>query len=873
MIRTIKRSIVIMLSFVMTIMISGGVFTTYAATTVDEYTYVANIVDAENNPVQGVTVGFYKDGEAITKMGYDSSFNYVATPVTRTSDASGEVSIGVGAYSSNGIDSSCAGKTIEVKVEGDEYTCSDTHSFELNDSVSIIKIDGTALTYGMSPAIIVVSSASASQEYTVTFNANGGSVDPASAETVEGKLASLPTPTNSNENMVFLGWFTAATEGDAVTPDTVFSANTEIFAHWMDASSWNENDFTYNADNTTLTGLSESGKAKIKVNSELVLPDSHNGVDIIAIGNGTNGLGTFGIKEGATLDEIFVPTKVKLPAKLETIGNFAFSAATETADDGVNQKGLTEIEFPNTLKSIGISAFSNVPLTSVKLPDSITTLGQGAFTGLEKIKVCITEVTLPSGITEIPNALFNNQKIEGEITIPDGVKKIGNLAFAGCKISKVNFPDGLESIGNSAFQSNELTEVEIPASVKTIGSQAFRFSATGEGGEGKISKLVLNEGLTTINANAFAGNKLTIVEMPSTVTTLNKSAFASNAGIDDGKVLIKVTTEEQFNGTSKFIANSDGHKVSVDVTLDANLEGSEPVVKKTGLGLVLSEDDLAAPASTDAAKEFIGWFTEKDGGEAVDASKVYEKNTTLYAHWKDLKAEAEAADKAADEAVKAADEAAKAADEAAKSGDTAQAAAAAAKAKEAADTAKKAADEAKTAADAYVDQLDKEGSSATDEEKAAAKELQTKAAERAEAADKAAKEAAAKKDAADKKAADEAKAMATTSVTVSAKTVNAAAISAAIANAGGDPKYVTTLVLDKGVKKISKGALAGTNVKTLVVKSKKLKKKSVKGSLKGSSVTKVQVKVGKAKTNKKYVKKYKKIFTKKNAGKKVKVTK
>ena len=42
--------------------------------------------------------------------------------------------------------------------------------------------------------------------------------------------------------------------------------------------------------------------------------------------------------------------------------------------------------------------------------------------------------------------------------------------------------------------------------------------------------------------------------------------------------------------------------------------------------------------------------------------------------------------------------------------------------------------------------------------------------------------------------------------------------------------------------------------------------------LKGSSITKVKVNVGK-KTNKKYVKKYKKIFTKKNCGKKVRVTK
>ena len=59
--------------------------------------------------------------------------------------------------------------------------------------------------------------------------------------------------------------------------------------------------------------------------------------------------------------------------------------------------------------------------------------------------------------------------------------------------------------------------------------------------------------------------------------------------------------------------------------------------------------------------------------------------------------------------------------------------------------------------------------------------------------------------------------------------------------------------------------------KTLTVKSKKLKKKSVKGSLTGSSVSTVKVKVGSKKANKTYVKRYKKIFTKKNCGKQVTV--
>lgn len=68
--------------------------------------------------------------------------------------------------------------------------------------------------------------------YAITFNANGGSVTPASAETgADGKLTSLPTPTRSG-SYSFNGWYTAASGGTKVTASTVFNANTTIYAQW-----------------------------------------------------------------------------------------------------------------------------------------------------------------------------------------------------------------------------------------------------------------------------------------------------------------------------------------------------------------------------------------------------------------------------------------------------------------------------------------------------------------------------------------------------------------------------------------------------------------------------------------------------------------
>jgi len=109
-------------------------------------------------------------------------------------------------------------------------------------------------------------------------------------------------------------------------------------------------------------------------------------------------------------------------------------------------------------------------------------------------------------------------------------------------------------------------------------------------------------------------------------------------------------------------------------------------------------------------------------------------------------------------------------------------------------------------------------------------------------------------------------------VTVNVKTVSAKAVSKAVKKAGGTSKSVTKIILGKKVRKISPKAFAKyRKLTTLEVRTKKLKKKSVKNALKGSKVRIVKIKVGKKALNKKYVKKYKKIFTKKNAGRKVTV--
>ena len=67
--------------------------------------------------------------------------------------------------------------------------------------------------------------------FEITFNANGGSVTTTSATTgADGKLATLPTPTRSGYR--FDGWYTKAVGGEKITKNTVFTADTTVYAHW-----------------------------------------------------------------------------------------------------------------------------------------------------------------------------------------------------------------------------------------------------------------------------------------------------------------------------------------------------------------------------------------------------------------------------------------------------------------------------------------------------------------------------------------------------------------------------------------------------------------------------------------------------------------
>lgn len=74
------------------------------------------------------------------------------------------------------------------------------------------------------------------KSYTVTWNPNGGTVDPMSTTKTHGStLGTLPTPTRAADaqyTYTFKGWFTATTGGTQISASTTVTGNVTYYAQW-----------------------------------------------------------------------------------------------------------------------------------------------------------------------------------------------------------------------------------------------------------------------------------------------------------------------------------------------------------------------------------------------------------------------------------------------------------------------------------------------------------------------------------------------------------------------------------------------------------------------------------------------------------------
>lgn len=294
-------------------------------------------------------------------------------------------------------------------------------------------------------------------------------------------------------------------------------------------------------------------------------------------------------------------SSVVLPSSVKAIGDRAFqdcnALGSVTLNQGINTIGIrafsgcTSLEsliLPESVSSIGDYAFNSSGIKEIVFPKDVTEIGVGLFADNRAlVKADLSQLNL----TDLPDYTFTGCTSLSDVSFPSTLKKIGKMAFSECQsLGKAMLPEGLEEIRDMAFfRCYAMTEANVPASVTNYGWRVF--DDAGKNAENNVitfhcnlpkqnpwkeslqstyfenlqfDKVVIAEGVSSIEEYGLAGSGMKEITLPSTLRTIGDMAFY-------GCKMESVTIPEGVTtlGTSAFYYCSSLKSVSIPSTITA----------------------------------------------------------------------------------------------------------------------------------------------------------------------------------------------------------------------------------------------------------------------------------------------------------------
>ena len=280
---------------------------------------------------------------------------------------------------------------------------------------------------------------------------------------------------------------------------------------------------------------------------------------------------------------------------LETIGDYAFRLC----------KNVTSVDFGESVKSVGKSAFSDTPMSQIEFDinngnggSSLAFIGAGAFynTGLTEFdfaacpelfeigssafsRTNLTQITLRTDAepdhyalaTIASNAFSDCEKLTKiDLQYLDNLTTIGDYAFSGCRaLETVTLPPSLKEIGRSAFEwcSSATIDFSQLVNLEHIGAHAFELMYALKNID--FSSCVK---LTEIGNYAFDGVCFTAMHLPVSVETIGSNAFRCNNNVNSASRVIYICNAEDADVTriETLIEESKG-----DIAYDGTVQKCE----------------------------------------------------------------------------------------------------------------------------------------------------------------------------------------------------------------------------------------------------------------------------------------------------------